>query len=236
MRKALLYIYTTVSNLIIYPYTLFCAILVLLFAELKLKKAIRWVLHFWAQSIFIIIGKNFKITGLENIDKDKKYLLMANHGSLFDIMGIMSICPSIAWFGRAHLLKVPIFGKLLQAINYIPMKSSDLKNTKLMIEKLVRNTENQTVAIFPEGTRTLNGEISSFRKGFLHVLKASKLEILPISLIGFYEFKPKDRYYFDYSKKLSAKVHVPIPYSEVENLDDKEIIQKVKTIIESPFG
>jgi len=236
MRKPLLYIYTTLSNLIIYPYTLFCAVLVLLFARLKLQKAVRWVLHFWAQSIFIIIGKNFKITGLENINKDKRYLLMANHGSLFDIMGIMSICPSIAWFGRAHLLKVPVFGKLLQAINYIPMKSSDLKNTKLMIEKLVRNTKNQTVAIFPEGTRTLNGEINTFRKGFLHVLKASKLEILPISLIGFYEFKPKNRYYFDYSKKLSAKIHSPIPYNEVENLNDKEIIQKVKTIIESPLS
>ena len=105
-----------------------------------------------------------------------------------------------------------------------------------MIEKLVKNTENQTVAIFPEGTRTLNGEINIFRKGFLHVLKASKMEILSISLIGFYKFKPKNRYYFDYSKKLSAKVHDPIPYSEVENLDDKEIIQKVKTIIESPFS
>ncbi len=233
MRNTILYIYTILVYLFLYPITLVGSLLVLILYPLGFKDTIRFLLQLWAQGTFIILAKNFQIIGKENIKKDKRYLLMANHSSIFDIMGVMSICPNIAWFGRAHLLKIPVFGNLLRAINYIPMKTSDLRNTKLMIEKLVENTENQTVAIFPEGTRTVNGEMNTFRRGFLHVLKASKLDILPISLIGFYEFKPKNRFYFDYNRKLSAKIHTPIPYSELENLDDNEIINRVKSIIES---
>ncbi len=233
MQVFILSVYTIISYAFLYPFTFFNVIIVLLFNILGLQKAIPAILKFWARGTFFIIGKFFKIEGKENINKKRKYILMANHASMFDIMGIMTICPNISWFGRAHLLKIPVFGKLLEVINYIPMKSTDLRNAKHMVEQLVRKSENQTVAIFPEGTRTKNGEMSSFRKGFLHVLKARELDILPVSLIGFYEFNPKKRFYFDYSKKLSAKIHPPIPYSELKKLDDKEIISVVQSKIES---
>ena len=233
MKYLLLYIYTIVSYSILYILTFLGSVLVLLLYPFGFRKTIRNLLALWARGTFVILAKRFTIKGKENINKDRNYILMANHSSIFDIMGIMSICPNIAWFGRAHLLKIPVFGKLLQSINYIPMETRDLRNTKLMIEKLVKNTKNQTVAIFPEGTRTVNGELAPFRKGFLHVMKASKLDILPVSLIGFYKFKPKNRFYFNYSEKLSAKVHRPIPYDELKNLTDQEIIERVKTTIES---
>ena len=236
MRQPVLYIYTVLTYAVLYPFTIFNTLLVLTLNRLGLQKAIRRVLGFWAKGTFIILGKHFKIEGRENINKERKYILIANHSSLFDIMGIMTLCPGLSWFGRAHLLNIPVFGKLLKVINYIPMKSSDLKNVKQMIDQLVENTKNRTVAIFPEGTRTINGELSTFHKGFLHVLKASKLDILPVSLIGFYAFKPKNRFYFDYSIKLFAKIHPPIPYNELEKLEDKEIIHKVKSIIEAAIS
>jgi len=233
MRSSILYTYTILSYTILYPFTFFIVLIILMLNKLGLEKAIPKVIGFWAQGAFLMIGKFYQIEGRENLNKGRKYILMANHASLFDIMGIMAICPGISWFGRANLLEIPVFGKVLEVIHYIPMKSTDLKNAKQMIEQLIRRTENQTVAIFPEGTRTTNGEMNNFHKGFLHVLKASKLDILPVSLIGFYEFKPKNRFYFNYSRKLSAKIHPPIAYSELENLEDKEIIKRVQAKIES---
>jgi len=231
MRTFILFLYTVLAYSVLYPFTFLNVIIVLLLNIFGFQKAIKLVLKFWAYGTFFIIGKFFSIKGRENINKERKYILMANHASMFDIMGIMAICPDISWFGRAHLLKIPVFGKVLEIINYIPMKSTDLRNAKHMIEQLIRKTENQTVAIFPEGTRTKNGDMNSFRKGFLHVLKASKLDILPVSLMGFYDFNPKNRFYFNYPKKLSAQIHPPIPYSELEKLDDNEIINRVQSII-----
>ena len=233
MRVAILYTYTILSYSVLYPFTFINVLIILLLNVFDLQKAVRGVLNFWAHGTFFIVGKSFRVEGRENLNREHKYILMANHASMFDIMGIMTICPAVSWFGRAHLLKVPVFGKFLEVINYIPMKSTDLRNAKHMIEQLISKTENQTVAIFPEGTRTANGEMSNFRRGFLHVLKASELDILPVSLIGFFEFKPKSRFYFDYSAKLSAKIHAPIPYCELKNLDDKEIITMVQSKIES---
>lgn len=233
MRIAFLYIYTTLSYLILYPFTFINVLIILLLDIFNLQKAIEGILRFWARGTFIIVGKSFKLEGKEHIDKNRRYILLANHASMFDIMAVMAICPNISWFGRAHLLNIPIFGMFLKAINYIPMKSTDLRNTKQMLGQLINKTKNQTVAIFPEGTRTLNGEMNNFRRGFLYVLKASELDVLPVSLVGFFEFKPKDRFYFEYSKKLSAKIHKPISYSELERLNDKEIIYTVQSKIES---
>lgn len=236
MRIILHYIYTTLSYTVLYGFTSVLILFILLLNLLGLNKVIHYVLGFWARGVFLILGKRFSVEGRANINKDHKYILMANHSSLFDIPGITAIYPNASWFGKEYLIKIPVFGKLLKIINFIPMKSSDLRNTKFMIEQLIQQTENRTVAIFPEGTRTTNGELNSFRKGFLHVLRASKLDILPVSLVGFYEFKPKNRFYFNYSKRLSAKIHPPILYSEIESLDDKEIIHIVQSKIESALS
>jgi 1-acyl-sn-glycerol-3-phosphate acyltransferase len=198
-----------------------------------LRKTTPTVLKFWARGSFLMIGKFYKIEGREYVKPGQKYILLTNHSSLFDIMGIMAINSSVSWFGRANLTHIPVFGKVLRVIHYIPMQSSDLKNTKNMIGELIRSTENQTVAIFPEGTRTTTGDLNRFHKGFLHVLKASQLDILPVTLRGFYEFKPKNRFYFNYPVKLSAHIHPPISYKGLEHLDDREIIEKVKTQIAS---
>lgn len=233
MRIALNYFYTLLAYTLLHILTAVSVLLSLLFYGLRLRKIMNAVIHFWARGSFLIIGKRLHAEGLENLDKDKRYILMANHASMFDIMGIMSVFPGVAWIGKEHLIKIPVFGSLLKGINYVPMKTSDLRNTKEMVNQMVKNTRNFTVAIFPEGTRTVTGELSRFRKGFLHVLKASELDILPISLIGFFEFKPKNRPYFKYPARLTVKVHQPLFYSELKELSDIEIIQLVQSRIES---
>jgi len=233
MRILFLYIYTSISYLILYIFTTVSVLISLFLNLLKQKKALHKIIIFWAKGSFLILGKLFRIEGRNNINKQQRYILMANHASLFDIMGIMSIYPNVSWFGRAHLLNIPFFGKFLKIINYVPMKTSDLRNTKQMVEMLISKTENQTVAIFPEGTRTSTGELNKFKRGFLHVLKATELDILPVSLQGFYKFKPKHRFYFDYSAKLSAKIHPPIAYNKIKHLGDNEIINLIQTKIAS---
>lgn len=233
MKYPILYTYTILSYTLLYPFTFFITTTVLIMYYLGFRKQIPTVIWFWANSSFLLIGKYYRIEGRENFDKRKKYILVSNHSSLFDIMGIMAICSKVSWFGRANLMQIPVFGNVLRAINYVPMQTTDLTNTKNMVGQLISNSENQTVAIFPEGTRTTTGDLSRFRKGFLHVLKASQLDILPVTLNGFFEFKPKNRFYFNYPIKLSAKIHSPITYEELEKLDDKAIIDRVRSSIES---
>jgi 1-acyl-sn-glycerol-3-phosphate acyltransferase len=220
---------------ILYFYTAIVVFIILIFALLHLKGPICFISQIWAKSVFLIMGKNFRVSGNENIDKEKRYILVANHGSLFDIVAIMSFYSGISWFGHERLLKVPLFGKILQMTDYIPFKEPTYTNTRQMIEQLVHNSKYQTVAIFPEGTRTLTGNINQFYRGFIYLFRTRDIDILPVTLNGFYNLKPKNRFYIDFSSKLDVVVHKPIKKEELTGKSDCEIIERVKTVIESAY-
>lgn len=235
MRSLVYAVISIVLFAILYCYTAVGVLIVLIFAWLHLKRPICFLSQMWAKSVFLIIGKRFRITGKEYITKDFRYILIANHASLFDIVAIMSFYPEVSWFGHERLLKVPIFGKILMMTDYIPFKEPTFKNTKIMLEQLVQKSRKNTVAIFPEGTRTLNGNINEFYKGFIYLFRTSDTGILPVTLNGFYNLKPKNRFYINFDSKLDVVIHKPIPREDLIDKTDSEIIKEVKTVIESVY-
>lgn len=220
----------------LYFYTAIGVFIILILAFFHLRAPIRFLTQYWAKSVFIILGKKFRVTGKENIDLDKRYILIANHGSLFDIVAIMSFYSGLSWFGHERLLKIPVFGKFLRMTDYIPFKEPGYKNTKKMIEQLKQNSEHQTVAIFPEGTRTLNGKINHFYRGFIYLFRNMELEILPVTLNGFYKLKPKNRSYINFDSKLEVIIHKPIQRESLLDKEDCEIIETVRSVIESAYN
>jgi 1-acyl-sn-glycerol-3-phosphate acyltransferase len=236
MRPRLYSVITVLLFGVLYCYTAVGVIIVLIFAMLRMKRPIHIMFQLWAKSVFLIIGKPIKVNGLENISKGEKYILVANHGSLFDIVAITSFYPEISWFGHERLLKVPLFNWILKLTDYIPFKEPNYTNTREMIEQLALKSEQKTVAIFPEGTRTLNGRINSFYRGFIYLYRVRDLEILPVTLNGFYDLKPKNRMYIDFNSKLEIVVHRPIKREELTGKTDIEIIKRVKGIIESAYN
>ncbi len=220
---------------LLYCYTALIVLCALVFNLLKLKKTSVLFSKIWAQGVFLIIGKKFRVNGKENIQKDSRYILVANHSSLFDIMAIMSFYPDVSWFGHERLLKVPVFSRILKMINYIPFKEPTIANTRQMLDELVLKSKTQTIAIFPEGTRTLNGKINSFYKGFIYLFRTSDIEILPVTLNGFYLLKPKNRSYINFDSKLEVIIHKPIKRDDLIHKSDSEIIETVRNTIESVY-
>jgi 1-acyl-sn-glycerol-3-phosphate acyltransferase len=218
---------------VLYFLTFLSVITILMFALMKQEKTVLFLTRYWAKSIFRVLGKKLHVEGCGNFEKGNKYILIANHSSLFDIMAVLAFFPGVSWFGREYLLRIPVFGFLLKKMHYIPMRQADYRNTLRMVEQLVQNGDKRSIAIFPEGTRTTNGKINRFHKGFLYVLKASKSDILPVTLNGFYRLKPKNRFNIDFSARLQVIVHQPLPYEEMALKSDVEIIKMVKEVIES---
>jgi 1-acyl-sn-glycerol-3-phosphate acyltransferase len=235
MRSRLFAVISIPAFGLLYFFTAIVVMVILFFALFNKKGIIRSISQFWAKSVFHLIGKKFRVSGQENIIKDKHYILVANHGSLFDIVAIMSFFPGISWFGHERLLKVPLFGKILKMSDYVPFKEPTYRNTREMITLLIKKSEHQTVAIFPEGTRTLNGKINQFYRGFIYLMRSRDLEILPVTLNGFYDLKPKNRFYLDFSSKLNIIVHEPIKREELIDKEDCEIIECVRKVIESAY-
>jgi 1-acyl-sn-glycerol-3-phosphate acyltransferase len=220
---------------ILYCYTAVGVVVVVVLSWFKAKKPVQFLCRIWAKSVFLIMGKKLLIHGKENIDKNKKYILIANHASLFDIVAITSFYPKVSWFGHERLLRVPVFGRFLKLTDYVPFKEPTVSNTRHMLEQLIEKAKDQSVALFPEGTRTLNGRINPFFRGFIYLFRTRDIGILPLTLNGFYDLKPKNRFYIDFGSKLEVIIHKPIPREELINKSDNEIIDKVKSVIESAY-
>lgn len=219
--------------LFLYTYTAVVVLFILVMAYLRYKKGIRALMGFWARSVFPLMGKRIHISGRENIKEGKRYILLANHASMFDIMAIMAFYPDVSWFGHERLLRIPLFKQMLLMTNYIPMRITNIKNTRIMLENLEEMAKHRTVAIFPEGTRTLDGKLNSFYRGFIHLLRATGNDILPVTLNGFYKLKPKNRFSIHFGANLNVMIHPPLEGKEMSLLTDGAIITRVVEVIES---
>ena len=113
------------------------------------------------------------------------------------------------------------------------MKRASIANTREMIDRLIEKSEGHTIAIFPEGTRTEDGKINEFFRGFIQVLRASEINVLPVTLNGFFVLKPKNRFYINFSSRISVFIHEPLSRESLIDKDDAEIISIIKNIIES---
>jgi 1-acyl-sn-glycerol-3-phosphate acyltransferase len=235
MRSGINTIRTITVWAILYSFTAVGVFIVIILLGFKAKKAVQFLCMIWAKSIFLLMGKNLKVSGKENIDKAKKYILLANHASLFDIVAIASFFPEVSWFGHERLLKVPVFGRFLRLTDYVPFSEPTVRNTRRMLNQLIEKANTKSVALFPEGTRTLNGKINPFFRGFIYLFRTREIGILPLTLNGFYDLKPKNRFYIDFSSRLEVIIHKPIPREELINKNDNEIVDTVKRVIESAY-
>lgn len=232
-------VYTVISVLvftILYSYTAVGVLFVMILLLLHLKRPVRFIIRLWAKSVFLIMGRKLTINGLDNIARNEKYILVANHTSLFDIVAITSFYPEVSWFGHERLLKVPVFGLFLKMTDYVPFSEPTFRNTRHMLDQLIQKSKQQSVALFPEGTRTLSGKINPFYRGFIYLSRTRNMAILPVTLNGFYDLKPKNRFYIDFSSKLSIVIHKPISADQLLNKSDNEIISTVRSVIESAFS
>ncbi len=220
---------------ILYVYTALGIFVAIFLSWINAERPVSFLSRLWAKSVFLLMGKTIHITGRENISKEDKYILIANHASLFDIVAIMSFYPEVSWFGHERLLKVPVFGKFLKMTDYVPFREPTVTNTRHMLEQLIERANNRSVALFPEGTRTTSGKINPFFRGFIYLFRSRNIGILPVTLNGFYDFKPKTRFYINFGTRLEVVIHKPIPRDELINKTDNEIIDTVKTVIESAY-
>jgi 1-acyl-sn-glycerol-3-phosphate acyltransferase len=218
---------------ILYLFTTIMIIIGMPFLFLRMKKTVLFLMQIWARSVFFFIGKRLHVEGIENINKAGRYILIANHSSLFDIIAIMSYFPGILWFGHERLTRIPVFKQVLKLTDYVPMRKTGIRNTKEMINQLIEKSKGHTIAMFPEGTRTLNGRVNDFYRGFVILLRSTEIDVLPVTLNGFFALKPKNRFFINFNSRLNVIIHEPMRNNELIGKTDFEIINTVKSKIES---
>ncbi len=94
-----------------------------------------------------------KVRGVENIPKHGGFILASNHMSFLDPLALGAASPrNLNFMARDSLFKVPLFGKLIAAVDAFPVKRDSADKTALL-EAMRRVKHGGALALFPEGTR-----------------------------------------------------------------------------------
>ena len=175
--------------------TAFTAIFTVCTVHWKNAEFVHKVQQFWSRSFFWLMFLPVSIDGTEHIQPGQSYVFVANHQSMFDVWLVYGWLPVIfKWLMKAELRKVPFVGTGCKAAGHIFV---DRRNAKAAMESL-QEVERQLVngvctVIFPEGTRSLNGEVGRFKRGAFQIAMDLGLPVIPLSLDGCSEVLPKGK-------------------------------------------
>ncbi|MBN1482970.1 1-acyl-sn-glycerol-3-phosphate acyltransferase [candidate division KSB1 bacterium] len=228
-------IYTVILYALLYGHTVIFLFLCLLVSYCAPRAVLFWFAKIWAHGIFVILGTRLRIHGRDNIPSKKRFMILANHASLFDIPALMTVFPNVSWLGREYLTRIPVFGHMLKRTNYVAIGKNPAMNVRLIIQKAILNSEKFVVALFPEGTRTRTGELQDFKRGFIHIMNGGGLDILPVVMLGLFEIKPKTRFTIKPFQTIDIIICPPIKRTWLINYSNDEIMKRVQDVFISNY-
>lgn len=171
-----------------------------------------------------------RIVGRELIDRKKQYVIVVNHNTVIDIPALYYIPLNFRWVSKREVFKTPFFGQYLVLHGDICINRGHATEA---LEQLVRDgkmwiSRGASVAVFPEGTRSKDGEIHRFKAGAFTLAKEAGVEILPVVMDGTKTLIKKNKL-FNWRNRITVRVLPPVPASEVAALETHELMDRVRT-------
>jgi len=140
----------------------------------------------WSRLLLRIAGVRVRSVGFENLAATERYVYCANHSSLFDIPVLLATLPdNVRIMYKEELGKIPIFGWCLRMSPFIAVDRGDSREAFAKIEQTVATmSTGASVLVFPEGTRSENGELGAFKRGAFSLAARSGRPIVPVTIVG----------------------------------------------------
>jgi 1-acyl-sn-glycerol-3-phosphate acyltransferase len=211
--------------------TVILSTLSILFTPLNFWKGIGtyWVYRTFARAILFICGAKLQIDIKGNIEKEKEYIIVSNHLSYLDIPVLMVSLPkNIRFIYKKSLTNIPIFGWSLYFGGYVPIDRKNARSAIESLKKAVKRFKNSiSIAIFPEGTRSITGETAEFKKGIFMLAELAEVDIIPVSIIGTNLILRKDSF------NINPGIVKVIIEEPVKFVKDKQLLNKIRDVIVS---
>lgn len=191
--------------------------------------------YWWSD---LVIGLNpfwkLKVSGLENIDHGKTYVIVANHQSLADIIILYQTKMQFKWVAKESLFTVPFVGWSLSLCKHIRIARGQLTSIKkVYMEAREWLRRGISVLFFPEGTRSATGEMKDFQNGAFKLAIREKVPVLPILLEGTGSAIPKGSWLFEAQAPSRIKVLPAIDTSDFQDADFARLRDITRSMLES---
>ncbi len=185
-----------------------------------------WFVRIVARMAGVILV-HIRCHGREYVPEIGGAILCSNHQSFLDPVLVGLACDRrLSYLARDTLFRNPWFGGLLRFFDTISIQR-DRMGVAGFRETSLRLQQGAVVLVFPEGTRTTDGEIGTLHTGVCRLARRASVPLIPMAIEGAYQAWPRHAAW-----PRPTTIHVwfgpPIPVEEVERLTDQQLLQQLE--------
>ncbi len=181
LKSAFAFTYFVVASLIL---TMLGLIFVKLYPFRKEKGKLIYhscVSKFCWSLMYIMGNVKKKIINPHKEDFSKPAVIICNHQSFLDILSMVMLTPKLILFTNHWVWNSPVFGFVVRMADYYPVMQGADGSIDLVADRVRKG---YSVVVFPEGTRSVDGNMKRFHKGAFYLAEKTNLDILPVLIHG----------------------------------------------------
>jgi 1-acyl-sn-glycerol-3-phosphate acyltransferase len=143
--------------------------------------------------IRLMPGWQVEVQGREHLPPDHVPMVMVgNHESFADIWAMCSLDVQFRWLSKDSIFKIPMIGHAMRWANYVSVERGRKNSTMLAMQTSAeRLRQGLSMFYFPEGTRSVDGQLRPFKLGAFKLARDEHVPVLPIAIHGAAELLPK---------------------------------------------
>lgn len=191
-----------------------------------------WPMRIWSVGICRLLLLPVKVEGRKNIEPGRSYVFIANHQGAFDIFLIAGyLHRPFKWMMKQSLRQIPFVGWACAKAGFIFVdKTSRHGLVQTIKDAREALQDGSSMAIFPEGTRTDDGQVQPFQKGSFMLARQIGLPLVPITIDGSFQVLPRSKG-FNFVERYTLRliIHEPIA-------PDDEALEKSYDVISSSLS
>jgi 1-acyl-sn-glycerol-3-phosphate acyltransferase len=157
------------------------------------RRASLWAMRQWCRSSARALHIDVQASGTELVPP-APFVYCTNHQSLIDILVLGAVLPGdFKWAAKRSLMKIPFLGWHLQLAGHVPVDRSAGSRAAAEVigrfEKVLR--DGKPLLVFPEGTRSEDGVLRSFKNGSFYAAVRAGVPVVPVALEGTHKLMKK---------------------------------------------
>ncbi len=189
------------------------------------------------RNILRVAGVRFEVRFSPGFDRSRTSFFVCNHVNLFDAFVIYSAIPQfVRGLEQESHFKIPAYGWMMKRFGNIPVSLSGgtaaykqmVKQTRAAIESGV------SLIVFAEGGRTRNGRVGPFKPGVFRMAQQFGCPIVPMSIVGSYEFNRKGSWML-YPSRIIVYLHETIDTENLGKTDVDALAEQVHQTVSVPI-
>lgn len=120
--------------------------------------------------------------GMENLPKDRGYILVGNHQSYWDpVMMGLKLDTTLTFMANEKLFHKPVLAPVIRGLGAFPVNLKKPDMTAIRTAKKVVK-DGKVLALFPEGTRSHDGKLLKFKGGVIYIASVTGEDVVPVCI------------------------------------------------------